>query len=182
MSHSAASPRLPVPAGALALLLGGLLSGVPAAAQEVAREEPTPQVTIEAVIVEPEKPGPETLCRLQVRLKNAGDRVASQLGFSVEINGQELPVYASQLFYYALEPGATTVMPLYNFWTTETSRPAPADGKLTVAISLEEAEWMDISVDGDGVETWKPLGPVEGLPSRASTTLELRRPDRAREP
>lgn len=173
MLHPAASPCLPRPAGALALLLGGLLSGVPAAAQEVDREEPTPQVTIEAVIVEPEKPGPETLCRLQVRLKNAGDRVASQLGFGVEINGQELPVYANQLFYYALEPGATTVMPLYNFWTTETSRPAPADGKLTVTVTLKEAEWMDISVDEEGVETWKPLGPVEELPSRASVTRKL---------
>lgn len=155
---------------------------MPAAGQDTAEDETAPQVTAEAVIVEPDKPGPDTLCRLKVRLKNAGDQIASQLGFGVTINGQKLPVYANQLFYYALEPGGTTEMPLYNFWTTETSRPAPADGKLTVAVTLEEATWMDISVDGDGVETWKPLGPVEGLPSRASTTVELRRPDRAREP
>lgn len=147
------------------------MPGVLASAQE---EETAPQVTVEAIIVEPDKPGADTLCRLKVRLRNAGDRIASQLGFGVTINGQELPVYTNQLFYYALEPGSTTEMPLYNFWTTETSRPAPADGKLTIAVTLEEAEWMDISVDEDGVETWKPLGPVEGLPSDASVTIELR--------
>lgn len=165
--------------GAAVLLLAGQPSGVAAAPEE---GETAPQVTVEAIIVEPDKPGPDTLCHLEVKLRNAGDRVASQLGFSVTINGQALPVYANQSFYYPLEPGGTTQMPLYNFWTTETSRPAPANGKLTIAVTLEEAVWMDISVDDDGVETWKPLGPVEGLPSRASTTVELRRPKRAPAP
>lgn len=173
MLRAVLRPYLPSVVGAVVILLGGLLPGASAVAQEEEQAETAPQVTVAAVVVEPDKPGPDTLCRLKVRLKNAGDRVASQLGFSVTVNGQELPVYANQLFYYALEPGGTTEMPLYNFWTTETSRPAPADGKLNVAVTLSEAEWMDVSVDEDGVETWKPLGPVEGLPSGASITLKL---------
>lgn len=149
----------------------GLLPSVSTAAEE---GETAPQVTVEAVIVEPDNPGPDTLCRLKVKLRNAHDQVASQLGFTVAINGRALPVYANQLFYYPLEPGGTTEMPLYNFWTTETSRPAPADGKLSITVTLDEAEWMGISVGEDGVETWKPLGAVAGLPSSASITLKLR--------
>lgn len=167
--RSERSPFL-APLGVAVVLLVGLLP-VSAAGEE---GEAAPQVTLEAVIVEPANPGRDTLCRLKVKLNNSGDRVVSQLGFTVTINGQALPVYANQLFYYALEPGGTAEMPLYNFWTTETSRPAPADGKLTVAVTLEEAEWMDISVDEEGTETWKPLGSVEELPSRASVTLKLR--------
>lgn len=157
--------------GFAVLLLTGVLPGASAAAAEEGR--PDPQVVVEAVTVEPANPGPDTLCRLTVTLSNKGDRVASQLGFAVTLNGQALPVYARQLFYYRLEPGATAEIPLYNFWTTETSRPAPADGKLEVAVTLDEAMWMDISVDAEGVEVWKPLEPVAGLPSEASVTLQL---------
>lgn len=179
MLCASARPRIAVYATITVAVWGNLLLTASATAQE---SEARPRVTMEGVIVEPSRPDVDTLCRLKVKLRNTGERVASQLGFTVTIDGKELPVYANQLFYYPLEPGGTTEVPLYNFWTTETSRPAPADGKLTVAVSLEEAVWMDISVDGDEVETWKPLGPVEGLPSRASTTVELRRPDRARAP
>lgn len=152
------------------LVSAGLAAPASTAAQE---DRPRPPVTVEAVTVEPEEPGPDTLCRLAVTLRNRGDRTVSQLGFAVTLDGQALPVYGQQLFYYRLEPGATAKVPLYNFWTTETSRPAPADGKLTVAVTLEEARWVEISEDDEGVEVWKLRQPVAGLPSAASVELEL---------
>ncbi len=145
-----------------------LLAAAPAAAQD-------PPIRVERVTVEPTRElAADVLCRLTVTLRNTGDRTASQLGFEVTINGQELPVYANQLFMYPVEAGAAADIPLYNFWSTETSRPRPADGKLAVEVTLAEAQWMDISTDAEGVEVWKPLGAVDGLPSAASVTLEMR--------
>lgn len=166
------SGRAPIPGRlAVAVLVSAVLAAPAAAtAQE---DRPRPRVTVEAVTVEPEEPGPDTLCRLTVTLRNRGDRVASQLGFAVTLDGQALPVYGQQLFHHRLEPGATAEVPLYNFWTTETSRPAPADGKLTVAVTLEEARWVEISEDDEGVEVLKLRQPVAGLPSAASVELEL---------
>lgn len=140
-------------------------------------EAPKAAVVVESVKVEPEKPAADTLCKLTVTLANHGDRTASQLGFQVELNGQNLVVYDNQLFMYPVEPGESTEIPLYNFWTTETSRPTmPADGRYEVAVTLREAQWTDISMDEDDVEVWTPLGPVEGLPSTASVTLETPKP------
>jgi hypothetical protein len=66
---------------------------------------------------------------------------------------------------------------LYNFWTGETGRPAPADGKLSVEVSLREAKWMERSVEqAEGeppVDVWTPTGMVEGLPVTASTVVTL---------
>lgn len=140
-------------------------------------ETPPSPVVVESVRVEPPAPGPDTLCQLTVTLANRGDKTASQLGFRVELNGQSLTVYDNQLFMYPVEPGEATEIPLYNFWTTETSRPdMPADGTYEVAVTLREAQWTDISLDEEGVEVWKPLGPVEGLPVTASVTLETPKP------
>jgi hypothetical protein len=160
------SPRFHCAAAASLLLL---LAGLPAAAQA------PPPVAVEKVIVEPTAAlAPDVLCRLRVALRNTSDRVASQLGFKVTVNGQELPVYANQLFMYPVPAGGTTEIPLYNFWTTETSRPALPEGRLAVEVTLSEAQWMDISTDAEGVEVWKPLGAVDGLPSAANVTLETR--------
>ena len=139
---------------------------------------------VTAVTVEPSNPGPDTLCRLKVTVKNNGEQRASQLGFAVKLNGQDLTVYGNQLFMYAVPTGGELEIPLYNFWTTETSRPEmPADGKYRVEVTLQEAQWMDISmvtetVERAGaeaeeeVEVWTPLGAVEGLPVSSSVTLE----------
>lgn len=155
-----------------ALLLA--LSAVILPAQE---EAPPSPVVVESVRVEPPNPGPDTLCKLTVTLANRGDKTASQLGFRVELNGQSLVVYDNQLFMYPVEPDTTTEIPLYNFWTTETSRPEmPADGTYEVTVTLREAQWTDISLDEEGVEVWKPLGPVEGLPVTASVVLETPKP------
>ena len=168
---TASTIRSSAQVAALALIL--VLT--PAAAQEAQESEVVePEVTIEAILVEPEKPAADTLCRLSVRLHNHGDQVASQLGFSVRINGAEIPVYSNQLFMFPLQPGAVSELALFNFWSTETSRPMPKDGKLKLEITLREAQRTMIEMI-EGVETWTPLGAVPGLPSTASLTLEMSR-------
>lgn len=134
----------------------------------------TPQITVEAISVEPSSPAVDTLCRLEVTVKNHGSEIASQLDFKVKINGQALPVYRNQLFMFPLEPGKSSDIKLYNFWSTETSRPAPEDGKLTVEVALVAAQWTKVSMEDD-VEVWQPLGAVGGLPHAASVTLEMKR-------
>jgi len=164
---------------ALALVV---LCSAPAAAQDDAAAGS--QLTVTVVDVQPANPGADTLCRLTVTVANSGDRKASQLGFSVKLNGQELSVYGNQLFMYPVPAGGELEIPLYNFWTTETSRPTmPEGGKYTVEVSLLEAQWMDISMEKEtvekagqqveeDVEVWTPLGAVEDLPSSAEITLD----------
>ncbi|HXT22925.1 MAG TPA: CARDB domain-containing protein [Thermoanaerobaculia bacterium] len=118
----------------------------------------------------PPNAGPDTLCQLKVDVKNAGDRIASQLAFAVKINGQELPVYRNQLFMQRLDPGKTTTVKLYNFWTTESTRPAPADGKYKVEVTLQSAQWYQIATK-DSTEEWTPQGAVSGLPVTATVTI-----------
>lgn len=157
----------------LVLLGAGLSAATPGIAQDT--EEPAKALlTVESVKVEPGDPGPDTLCRLAVEVRNQGTEKASQLDFKVEINGQPLAVYRNQLFMFPVAPGETATIQLYNFWSTETSRPMPSDGKMAVEVALVEAQWMSIA-DEDGVEVWKPLGAVEGLPSSADTTLAMKK-------
>ena len=163
---------LSIPLLAAALLLPG-----PVAAQQEEAAAKAPLVTVTGISVEPEKPAADTLCRLRVRLTNAGEQIASRLGFSVSLNGQDLGVYGNQLFMYPIPPGATEEVSLYNFWTTETSRAMPADGKLRVEVTLQEAVWTERSMETDEegeIEVWTPIGPVENLPSTASITLEMK--------
>lgn len=131
-----------------------------------------PQVTVEAVTVEPASPAAETLCRLKVTLKNAGKDYASGLELTVRLNGRELPAYKNRIFYDPLPPGATKEVKLFNFWSSEAGRPAPADGKLTVEVSLVSASWMSREVK-EGAEVWAPLAAVPGLPASKSTVLRL---------
>jgi hypothetical protein len=135
----------------------------------------TPVLSIDEVIVEPGNPGADTLCKLRVKLGNKGSETASQLAFKVTLNGQDLGVYGNQLFMFPVEPGADNELKLYNFWTTETSRSMPKDGKLEVEVTLTEARWMKIADDEEGVEVWSPLGDVEGLPVSKSVTLEMKK-------
>lgn len=140
---------------------------------------PEPLVTLAGLKVEGptpgEAPGPESLVRLTVEIANRGEAIASALAFTVTVAGQALPVYEKQVFLKAVPPGGTTELRLYNFWTGETGRPAPADGKLPVEVTLTEARWMEVSEDEEGVEVWKPLGEVEGLPVSVSTVVALKR-------
>lgn len=164
------SSKLSLAAVAAAAALSLTTSRAPLTAQE--EEASEPKVTLQSITVMPSDPAADTLCKLSVAIGNTGDRTVSQFGFSVRINDAELPVYANQLFMYPVEPGATLEIPLYNFWSTETFRPAPADGKLDLEVSLREAEWMQIEMEDD-VEVWTPLGAVEGLPSTRTVTLKL---------
>lgn len=148
------------------LAIGSLMLGRPATAQEPS------SITVEAITVEPASPGPDTLCKLTVKLANGGDRTASQLDFKVKINDQELPVYKNQLFMFPLPAGETVEIPLYNFWSTETSRPPPSDGKLGIEVTLAAAQWTEIKTE-DGVEVWRPLGSVEGLPISKTLALSM---------
>lgn len=159
----------PIPSATIlvsAWIFSSLSMVTPSAAQEA------PPIIIESVLVEPSSPGPDTLCKLTVKLANGGDRTASQLDFKVQINGQELPVYANQLFMFPVPAGESVDVPLYNFWSTETSRPLPADGKLDIEVTLAAAQWMEIKLEED-VEVWRPLGAVEGLPTSKSVPVSM---------
>ncbi len=173
-------PRGEPASGRRLLLVALLASGIAAlplalSADDPAEEASSPQLIIESITVTPEQPGPDTLCQLRVQLRNRGPEIASQLDFSIKINGQELAVYTNQLFMFPVPAGATEEIQLYNFWTTETSRPMPKDGKLTVEVVLKDARWMEIKEDEEGVEVWTPLGEVDGLPVSKSVTLTMSR-------
>ena len=159
----------PVPV-AILLVVAWIFSSLSMVTPSPAQE--TPPITIESVLVEPSSPGPDTLCKLTVKLANGGDRTVSQLGFKGQINGQGLPVYANQLFMLPVPAGESIDVPLYNFWSTETSRPLPPDGKLDIEVRLVAAQWMEIKVEED-VEVWRPLGPVEGLPTTKSLEVSM---------
>lgn len=163
------------------LLTVPLLLALPASAARAqdetpdAPEEAKPLVTIESVEVRPPEGrslGPETLARLTVKIANRGEKTASALAFTVTVAGHDLPVYDRQVFLKSIPAGETTELALYNFWTGETGRPAPAGGKLEVEVTLREARWMEVSEE-DGAEVWTPVGEVEDLPSSASTTVQL---------
>ena len=136
-----------------------------------------PEVVLSGFEVTPAEPGPETLCRLVATIDNKGSEAVYGFGFDVELNGRALPVYEQQLFLQVIEPGESEEVALYNFWTSEQGRPAPADGKLEVVVRLREARWVEVTEveeDGETVEVWTPVGEVAGLPQAARRTLELK--------
>lgn len=165
------------------LLALGLGLTPPAVAQQgsqaAPRTEAAPEseaaapLSLKALEITPADPAVDTLCHLTVRIENTGSQPASSLLFSVSVGGRPLPVYANQIFMQPLPPGEVTAVRLYNFWTTETDRPAPAGGKLPVEVTLEEARWLEISRDDEGVEIWQPLAPVPGLPVTTAVNLQL---------
>jgi len=149
----------------------------PAAAQgaaETAAKAAESPLALEGLTVEPSNPGTETLCRLRVKIANHGEKIATAFAFKVEVAGHELPVYRNQVFMKPVPAGKTVELALYNFWTSETGRPAPTDGKLPVKVTLREARWTDRSEE-KGVEVWKLQGPVAGLPVEASVTVPLKK-------
>lgn len=160
-------------AAALSLSLY-LVLGAGAASPPADAPPPASPLSLEALDVQPAAPAVDTLCHLTVKVRNGGAQPASSLRFAVSVGGHPLPVYDNQIFMQPLPPGATTEVKLYNFWTTETGRPAPADGKLAVAVSLEEARWLKVEKDADGVEVWQPLDPVPGLPVSKTLILPLK--------
>jgi hypothetical protein len=136
-----------------------------------------PALTVEAIRVEPAAPGPDVLCHLAVTLRNRGDRPASALELAVKLGGNPLPAYRDRILLKAVEPGATRELRLYNFWSTEPARPAPADGKLVLEVALLHAAWMQRETK-EGATVWTPAGAVPGLPSVKTLTLTLAKPKR----
>jgi hypothetical protein len=157
------------PSKRIPCLLLAVLLGTAAAARA---EAPKPTLTLEAVKVEPASPRPDALCHLTVTVRNAGSQVASSLEFVVKVNGQELPAYKKRLYLTPVEPGATREIRLFNFWSTETGRPAPANGKLGVEVALAHASWVR-KASRDGAEVWTPAGEVPGLPASRNVTLTM---------
>ena len=162
------SHRRPVLLLALALIVLALLPLALAGEDKPA----APSLSLESIHVEPASPGPDTLCHLTVTVKNQGDRPASALEFTVKVGGAALPAYRDRLFLEAVEPGASRQVRLFNFWSTETGRPAPANGKLAVEVTLAAASWMKREMK-NGATVWTPAGAVEGLPSSRSIVLGM---------
>ncbi len=150
------------------LLAVALLGGAAATGAETAK----PALSIESVKVEPASPRPDTLCHLTVTLKNTGEQRASALEMVVRVNGKELSAYKQRLYLTAVEPGATREVRLFNFWSTEAGRPAPADGKLNVEVTLSRASWMRKTAR-DGAEVWTPSGDAPGLPVTKNIVLKM---------
>jgi hypothetical protein len=155
-----------------------LLSVVGCSERLLGQGAPQPSLEITVVQVDPSAPAADTLCRLTVAITNRGTLPAYALGFEVAIEGRSLPVYTNQLLMEVLPPGKVTEVRLFNFWTTETDRPRPADGKLDLAVTLREAQWLEVTFeqapDGERSEIWTPKGAVPGLPVSATKTLSLR--------
>jgi hypothetical protein len=133
-------------------------------------EPAKPALTIESVKVEPAAPRAETLCHLTITLRNAGAQLASGLEFMVKVNGKALPAYDKRLYLVAVEPGATRELHLFNFWSTEAGRPAPASGRLDVEVTLAHASWARRTTR-DGAEVLAPAGDVPGLPVGKSLSV-----------
>jgi hypothetical protein len=149
------------------------LSPALAAGQPAPAPAPKPPLAVEGVEILPASPGPDTLCQLRVKVKNGGTHKASALVFAVRINGEPLAVYKHQIYLQQIGPGATAEVHLFNFWTTETGRPIPKDGKLRVEVALAEARWVEVRSEG-GTEVVTPVGAVPGLPVSASLTVPLK--------
>ncbi|HEV8579059.1 MAG TPA: hypothetical protein VGX68_08230 [Thermoanaerobaculia bacterium] len=135
--------------------------------------EKKPSLTLEAIRVEPASPGPDTLCRLSATVRSTGERPVSALQFMVRLNGRDLAAYKDRIYMQPIEPGAARELHLFNFWSTEAGRPAPADGKLTLQVTFAGAAWMQKEVK-DSAEIWTAVGPVDGLPVTKSIVLKLK--------
>jgi hypothetical protein len=131
---------------ALARPAGAQSEKSPPAAEKAPETAAKPLLALEGLIVEPSNPGTETLCRLRVKIANHGEKIASAFAFKVEVAGHELPVYRNEVFMKPVPAGKTVELALYNFWTSETGRPAPTDGKLPVQVTLREARPVVTSV------------------------------------
>jgi len=123
-------------------------------------------VSVDAVVVEPASPGPSTLCRLKVRLKNGGVGAISNFRFGVKIGGQDVAVYKNQSYAANIDAGKTDELALYSFYA-----PA-APNAFDVQVTLLEAEWVQVKKEASATTT-TPTGPVAGLPVSASTSIKM---------
>jgi len=118
-----------------------------------------------AINVQPTQTAPATLHQLKVRVGNSGREPASDLRFQVSINGQRLPIYANQSYMTLVPAGKEIDVQLYNFWSGETGRPFPKDGRLAIEVQLTGARWVNQTA---GVGTSNEVQP---LPPPLSVTI-----------
>ncbi len=130
--------KMIVVAGMLALGLTGLPQAPPTHAPSSTNNS---LLTFVAVDVQPVHPGPDTLCHLRVRIRNAGTALASDLTFQVTVNGKPLGNFLNHVWRLPLEAGKETEVQLFNFWSSEYSRPYPSDGRLVIEVRLTGARW-----------------------------------------
>jgi CARDB protein len=154
------------------LLVLGILAVGSAQAPQTPTDRPPSSadrslLKIVSVGVQPANPGPDTLCKLRVRLRNSGTASASNLSFQVTVNGKLLGNFINHTFMSTLDAGKETEVALFNFWSSEYSRPYPGDGRLIIEVRLMGARW----VDARSPNTATPGGPVQPLPAPFSVTL-----------
>ncbi len=147
----------------IAIVLGILAPAIVAQRSEAA----SPLVTVEAILVQPQSPPPDALCKLGVKLKNAGSQTASYFRFKVKIDGQDVAIYKDQLYVVNVEPKTSGTIDLYSFWT-----PAGNKASFSIEVTLVEAQWVEVKRQGDTVTT-TAVGPVEGLPVSATETVRM---------
>ena len=83
------------------------------------------------------------------------------------VNGKRLGNFINHTFMSTLDAGKETDVPLFNFWSSEYSRPYPSDGRLIIEVGLIGARWV-----APGATNAATLaGPVQPLPSSFSVTL-----------
>lgn len=183
----------------IVIAIGILVCGMsPVWSQEAAETPPSPvETTVELVeiLIEPARPAEaqsaprfsaDTLCTLTLRLRNRGPRPVSAFVFEVDIEGSTLPVYEKQVFMSLMPPSnaarsgsesptasadTTYDLRLFNFWTSDSVRPAPTDGSLDVRVRLLDAQWVDARFEDDGTEVWSLEGTVPGLPIERAIAL-----------
>jgi hypothetical protein len=127
----------------------------------------SPPLSIEAVTVSPQSPGPGVLCTLGVRLKNAGTHTATDFRFKIKIDGQEVATYNIESFAVNVGPGASDTIVLHSFWS-----PATATANLPVEVTVLEGRWADVKREGN-TSTTTPIGPIEGLPVSVTQSVHM---------
>jgi hypothetical protein len=125
------------------LLLFGLVGAHVGGLQQTAASAPEVRFPLRIVTidVQPTNPGPETLCRLRVTLRNSGSGTVADVKFEVKVNGHRLVTYLNHAWYVALASGKDLDLQLFNFWSSESGRVFPKDGRLTVEVRIAEAHW-----------------------------------------
>jgi len=124
-------------------------------------------LSVEAVSVSPATPGPNSLCTLNVRLKNAGSKTATNFRFKVTIDGQEVTTYRIETYAVDIAPGVSGTVALHNFWTAAAPRASS-----TVEVSVVEASWAEVKREANA-STTTPADPVGGLPVTATQTITM---------
>lgn len=127
----------------------------------------SPAVSIEAVSVAPQSPGPGVLCTLGVQLKNTGTHTATYFRFKVKIDGQDVAIYNVESFAVNVAPGTSETITLSGFWS-----PATAKANFTVELTLLEGQWADVKHEGN-TSTTTPIGAIEGLPVSATQSVHM---------